>query len=241
MPCGWRSYNSISLCRHDRTHLVRGAVRQPDRVLPLYAGKVHVGQLSWLSDLDWNRSGAPTKGFLMPLLTSLPAAPTTSVATCLAEGSSSSSDCAGGRASRIRREIHDGIGPLLAAALLRTETAMDLPPGCPSQAESLQKLHNLQKSALIDVRSLVEGLRPPALDNEGLLGALSNTRTQRCDGCPGPPTISFEVAGDPSVLPAAVEVAAYASGRKRLATRRKHAGATSDYCPDESCGQRSHA
>ena len=57
----------------------------------------------------------------------------------------------------IRREIHDGIGPLLAAALLRTETAMDLPPGGPGQAESLQKLHHLQKTALIDVRTLVEG------------------------------------------------------------------------------------
>ena len=75
----------------------------------------------------------------------------------------------------LRREIHDGIGPTLAAALLRTETAMDLPPGCPSQAESLQKLHDLQKTALIDVRSLVEGLRPPALDHGGLLSALQHT------------------------------------------------------------------
>jgi signal transduction histidine kinase len=127
---------------------------------------------------------------------------------------------------RIRREIHDGIGPLLAAALLRTETAMDLPPGCSSQAESLQKLHDLQKTALIDVRSLVEGLRPPALDNGGLLGALQqHAEVSAVMGTQGPRTITFEVTGDLSVLPAAVEVAAYRIGQEAVSNAAKHAGA----------------
>jgi len=38
--------------------------------------------------------------------------------------------------------------------MLRTETTMDLPPGCPSQFESLQNLHHVQKTALTDIRSL---------------------------------------------------------------------------------------
>jgi signal transduction histidine kinase len=126
----------------------------------------------------------------------------------------------------IQREIHDGIGPLLAAALLRTEAAMDLPPGCPSQAESLQKLHALQKTALRDIRSLVEGLRPPALDHGGLRAALQ----QHADfsavmGRQGSPTVTFELPEDLSLLPAAVEVAAYRIGQEAISNATKHAGA----------------
>ena len=127
---------------------------------------------------------------------------------------------------RIRREIHDGIGPLLAAALLRTETAIDLPPGCQSQAESLQKLHHLQKTALIDVRSLVEGLRPPALDHGGLLAALEqHAELSASMTAPSSPAVRFEVSGDLSILPAAVEVAAYRIAQEAISNATKHAGA----------------
>jgi signal transduction histidine kinase len=127
---------------------------------------------------------------------------------------------------RIRREIHDGIGPLLAAALLRTETAMDLPSGSLSQAESLLKLHQLQKTAVTDIRSLVEGLRPPALDHGGLLSALQQHADLSADmAMPESPTVSFEVAGDLSVLPAAVEVAAYRIAQEAISNATKHAGA----------------
>lgn len=126
----------------------------------------------------------------------------------------------------IRREIHDGIGPLLAAALLRTETAMELSPGCPSQAESLQKLHALQKTALKDVRSLVEGLRPPALDHGGLLSALQlHAELSAVMGAQDPPKVTFEVAGDLSVLPAAVEVAGYRIAQEAISNATKHAAA----------------
>jgi signal transduction histidine kinase len=127
---------------------------------------------------------------------------------------------------RIRREIHDGIGPLLAAAMLRTEATMDLPPGCPSQTESLLKLHDLQKTALIDVRSLVEGLRPPALDHGGLLPALQqHAELSAGITVPNSPPVSFEVEGDISILPAAVEVAAYRIAQEAISNATKHAGA----------------
>ena len=127
---------------------------------------------------------------------------------------------------RIRREIHDGIGPLLAAALLQTESAMDLPSGSPGQTESLLKLHDLQKTTLTDIRSLVEGLRPPALDHGGLLGALQqHAELSTVMGAQGPPTVSFEVAGELSVLPAAVEVAAYRIAQEAISNATKHADA----------------
>jgi signal transduction histidine kinase len=67
---------------------------------------------------------------------------------------------------RIQREIHDEIAPLLAAALVQTQAAMDVPSGSPSRAEHLQKLHDLQETAFTDFRALLESLRPTALDHE---------------------------------------------------------------------------
>ena len=137
----------------------RGTSQQPDRVMPLYAGKVHVGQLSLAVRPGLEPLGRADERLLDALGHVLASSAYNlglqqALRRALAETVTAREE----ERRFIRREIHDGIGPLLAAALLRTETAMDLPPGCPSQAESLQKLHELQKTALIDVRSLVEGL-----------------------------------------------------------------------------------
>jgi signal transduction histidine kinase len=207
--------------------LSRGAMRQPDRVIPLYAGKVHVGQLSLAVRPGLEPLGRADERLLDALAHVLASsAYNLGLQHALRKALAQAVTAREEERRRIRREIHDGIGPLLAAALLRTETAMELPPGCPSQAESLQKLHDLQKTALIDVRSLVEGLRPPALDNGGLLGALQqHAEVSAVMGAHGPPTITFEVAGDLSVLPAAVEVVAYRIGQEAISNATKHAGA----------------
>jgi two-component system, NarL family, sensor kinase len=207
--------------------LSRGAMQQPDRVIPLYAGKVQVGQLSLAVRPGLEPLGRADERLLDAIAHVLASsAYNLGLQHALRKALAQAVTAREEERRRIRREIHDGIGPLLAAALLRTETAMDLPPGCSSQAESLQKLHDLQKTALIDVRSLVEGLRPPALDNGGLLGALQqHAEVSAVMGTQGPPTITFEVAGDLSVLPAAVEVAAYRIGQEAVSNAAKHAGA----------------
>jgi two-component system, NarL family, sensor kinase len=103
---------------------------------------------------------------------------------------------------------------------------MDLSPGCQDQAESLQKLYHLQKTALTDVRGLVEGLRPPALDHGGLLSALQQHAELSADiDEPTCPAVTFEVSGDLSILPAAVEVAAYRIAQEGISNATKHAGA----------------
>jgi signal transduction histidine kinase len=53
---------------------------------------------------------------------------------------------------RIRREIHDGIGPILAAALLRTETAMSL-PRLREIANGAHRVHHIQRWSMRGDRS----------------------------------------------------------------------------------------
>jgi signal transduction histidine kinase len=207
--------------------LYRGALRHPDRVLPLYAGKVHVGQLSLavrpgLEPLG--RADERLLGALSHVLAS--SAYNLGLQQALRRALAQAVTAREEERRRIRREIHDGIGPLLAAALLRTESAMVLPPGGPNQAQSLQKLHHLQKTALTDVRSLVEGLRPPALDHGDLLSALQqHAELSSGMAVPNSPTVSFEVAGDIAELPAAVEVAAYRIAQEAISNATKHARA----------------
>jgi two-component system NarL family sensor kinase len=207
--------------------LSRGASGPPDRVIPLFAGKVHVGQLSLAVRPGLEPLGRTDERLLEALSHVLASsAYNLGLQQALRRALAQAVTAREEERRRIRREIHDGIGPLLAAALLRTETAMDLPPGGESQAESLQKLHDLQKTALTDVRSLVEGLRPPALDHGGLLGALQqHAELSAVMGKQGSPTVTFEVTDDLSVLPAAVEVAAYRIGQEAISNATKHSGA----------------
>jgi two-component system, NarL family, sensor kinase len=202
-----------------------GDSRQPDRVMPLYAGKVHVGQLSLAVRPGLEPLGRADERLLDALGHVLASsAYNLGLQQALRKALAQAVTAREEERRHIRREIHDGIGPLLAAALLRTETAMDLPPGCASQAESLEKLHDLQKTALIDVRSLVEGLRPPALDHGGLLGALQqHAELSAGMTVPNSPAVSFEVVGDISILPAAVEVAAYRIAQEAISNATKHA------------------
>jgi two-component system NarL family sensor kinase len=202
--------------------LSRGASQQPDRVMPLYAGKVRVGQLSLAVRPGLEPLGRADERLLDALSHVLASsAYNLGLQQALRKALAQAVTAREEERRRIRREIHDGIGPILAAALLRTETTMGLPPGGPSHAESLQKLHDLQETALSDVRSLVEGLRPPALDHGGLLPALQ--QHAELSAMPDSPAVGFEVAGDTSTLSAAVEVAAYRIAQEAISNARKHA------------------
>jgi signal transduction histidine kinase len=203
----------------------RGASQTPDRVMPLYAGTVHVGQLSLAVRPGLEPLGRADERLLDAIGHVLASsAYNLGLQQALRKALAQAVTAREEERRHIRREIHDGIGPLLAAALLRTETAMELSPG--SQAESLQKLHALQTTALTDVRSLVEGLRPPALDHGGLVPALEqHVELSAVMGGQAPPVVAFEVAGDLSVLPAAVEVAAYRIAQEAISNATKHAAA----------------
>jgi signal transduction histidine kinase len=217
--------------------LSRGASQLPDRVNTVVCRKVHVGQLSLAVRPGLQPLGRADERLLEALSHILASsAYNLGLQQVLRRALAQAVTAREEERRRIRREIHDGIGPLLAAALLRTESAMALPSGSPGQTESLLKPHELQKTTLTDIRSLVEGLRPPALDHGGLLGALQqHAELSTVMGAHGPPTVTFEVAGELSMLPAGVEVAAYQDGRaaaKQRDREQEHQAVVGEYHVD---------
>ncbi|CAA9565402.1 MAG: ATP-binding region, ATPase-like [uncultured Thermomicrobiales bacterium] len=113
---------------------------------------------------------------------------------------------------RLRRDLHDGLGAQLAALIMQTGTIRSQLQRDPGAAErDLNELRDELKTAIDDVRRLVHGLRPPALDELGLAGAI-RARLDRIGGhsdSDGPGLqVRLNVQEPMPALPAAVEVAA---------------------------------
>lgn len=124
---------------------------------------------------------------------------------------------------RIRRDLHDGVGPVLAAAGLHADTLRDhLDPGDTEGRAILDRMAASLRRGVGDVRRTVEGLRPPALDQLGL-AAVVVEHTAALDGTDGL-RCSTDVQGDVSA-PAAVEVAAYRIVLEATTNVVRHAGA----------------
>jgi two-component system NarL family sensor kinase len=123
---------------------------------------------------------------------------------------------------RIRRDLHDGLGPVLGGVALRLQAADNAVEGDPDRARELVRLAGSEvREALDDVRRLVHDLRPPALDDLGLEAALRQ-QAERVR-----PQVEVTVHADGlGGLPAAVEVAAYRIASEALTNVVKHADAT---------------
>ncbi|HEY3530066.1 MAG TPA: histidine kinase [Nocardioides sp.] len=107
---------------------------------------------------------------------------------------------------RLRRDLHDGLGPALAGHLLRLDViAREVDPDGHA-AQLVRALREELRATVLDVRRVVEGLRPPALDELGLAGAVEQS-VHRLTAGTGM-RVEVEVAPLPP-LPAAAEVAAF--------------------------------
>ena len=127
---------------------------------------------------------------------------------------------------RLRRDLHDGIGPALAGLTLKAETARALlPPGTGAASRQLHDLGEEIRRMVVDVRRLVEGLRPPALDELGLVGACAQAVERLTAGAAADLSVSVAASDDLPALPAAVEVAAYRIVVEAVTNTVRHAGA----------------
>jgi signal transduction histidine kinase len=125
---------------------------------------------------------------------------------------------------RLRRDLHDGLGPQLASQTLGLEAVAQLMPANPEKAQALLSSLKIQaQEAMLDVRRLVYDLRPPALDDLGLVGALQQSASRYATG---ELRFSFDVPHTLPELPAAVETAAYRIAQEAMTNVVRHAGAT---------------
>ena len=127
---------------------------------------------------------------------------------------------------RLRHDLHDGLGPTLTAITLRADAATNLLARDPARARALlDELRVAAGNAIGEVRQLVHGLRPRALDEFGLVGAIreQGIGVDRA-GRPGPDVVIVPGPELPP-LPAAVEVAAYRIATEAITNAIRHADA----------------
>jgi signal transduction histidine kinase len=123
---------------------------------------------------------------------------------------------------RLRRDLHDGLGPALAGHLLRLDVlAGKLGPRSPARADA-ESLREDLRATVLEVRRVVEGLRPPALDELGLAGALAHV-VQRLTA--GTRVVADLRVDDLPPLAAAVEVATFRIVSEAVTNVVRHAAA----------------
>jgi signal transduction histidine kinase len=125
---------------------------------------------------------------------------------------------------RLRRDLHDDLAPTLVGLSLRASAISDLVIDDPAKARLLaDHLDSAIRDAVGNIRRLVYDLRPPALDDLGLLAAIRERAMEYSYGR----GLRIEVDAPDRLppLPAAVEVAAYRIVQEGLLNVVKHAHA----------------
>ena len=125
---------------------------------------------------------------------------------------------------RLRRDLHDGLGPRLTGIAFTADAARNLAGSDPaSTAAAARDRSALETTAAIEsIRELVYAMRPPALDELGLAGAVIQAAAT-IRGRSGGPRCARRCAADGvEQLPAAVEVAAYRIAVEALTNVARH-------------------
>jgi signal transduction histidine kinase len=123
---------------------------------------------------------------------------------------------------RLRRDLHDGLGPTLAGIGFHLEAMAGLLLAEPDRAaEILGKAKTDVKRTVAEVRRLVDGLRPPALDELGLVPAIRRHSEHQAATV----AVDVDAPAEMPALPAAVEVAAYRIATEAITNTLRHAGA----------------
>jgi signal transduction histidine kinase len=125
---------------------------------------------------------------------------------------------------RIQRDLHDGLGPVLASMRLRLEACLDAAQETKDPLTSdLERLYELVGQTTAEIRRLVYNLRPPVLDQLGLVSAVK----QHCErfGRETGIEVGFEAEENLSI-PAAAEAALLRVMQEALLNVGKHAHAS---------------
>ena len=127
---------------------------------------------------------------------------------------------------RLRRDLHDGVGPTLTGVSLALHTVVRRMHRAGADSYDVSLLAQLADEVdrtVDDVKRIVRDLRPTALDDQGLAAALAEF-ARTFDGVIA---IDLDLPKAEPELPAAVEIAVYRIATEALTNVVRHAGARS--------------
>ncbi len=125
---------------------------------------------------------------------------------------------------RLRHDLHDDLGPGLAATAMQLEAAAELVPRDPDRAATmLDRAAAYLRGSVAEVRRIVDDLQPAALSDLGLAGAVRAHAARLADGGID---VTVGTDGDLDDLPAAAEVAAFRIVGEALTNVARHAQAS---------------
>ncbi|HCB04937.1 MAG TPA: histidine kinase [Nocardioides sp.] len=202
------------------TPIEAGTPTEHRRTFPIAAGDDHIGDLAVgvrPGDLDLSGDDERVLTLAVPILVQTIKA--RSQTASLQRAREASASAREEERRRLRRDIHDGLGPRLTGIAFAADAAKLAGQGGATDP-ILDRIRREAETAINEIRELVSGLRPPALDELGLVGAIS----AKAESYPGLST-TIEAADVPE-LPAAVEVAAYRIAIEALTNVARHSGAT---------------
>ncbi|MDC7120621.1 GAF domain-containing sensor histidine kinase [Cellulomonas fimi] len=129
---------------------------------------------------------------------------------------------------RLRRDLHDGLGPTLAAVALEVDAARRRVAEPDRVATLLAQIGTDLQDTIEDVRRLAHDLRPPVLDQFGLVEAIRlDARRLETETASSTGGLAIDVSAPATTpsLPAAIEVAAYRIVGEALTNVVRHSGA----------------
>lgn len=128
--------------------------------------------------------------------------------------------------SRIRRDLHDGLGPSLSGVALGLEAAQAALPGDPGTAAELTTRMRTEIAGAVDeVRRIIDELRPAALEDAGLVQALRERAASLAARSASGLVIQVHAAEPLAELPGPVEVAAFRIAEEAMTNVVRHARA----------------
>jgi len=129
---------------------------------------------------------------------------------------------------RLRRELHDGLGPRLSGVAFTSDAARNLIRTDPASAEQMvAQLRADTVTAIEEIRRMVYAMRPPALDELGLVPALRQQAVGLRNRAGEPVAVRVTAPEEFPDLPAAVEVAAYRIVTEALTNVARHSTSAS--------------
>jgi signal transduction histidine kinase len=129
--------------------------------------------------------------------------------------------------SRIRRDLHDGLGPSLSGVALGLEAVQAaLPRDTQTAATLTARMRTEIAGAVKDVRRIIDELRPAALEEVGLVPALRERAASLAARSASGLTIHVRATEPMPGLPEQVEIAAFRIAEEAMTNVLRHARAT---------------